>query len=209
LARYTGAMIVDPATQPPQNTYKLLIGSIVPRPIAFVSTISPSGVYNLAPFSFFNAVCANPPTVLFCPNNRNPTKDTLRNVKATGEFVVNIVSEDIAGKMNVTSGDYPPDVDEFQVSGLTAVASDLVKPPRVRESRVSMECKATQIIPIGAEGQAWGGNVVLGEVLRFHVDDAIVHDFRIDPDKLLAVGRMGGNEYCRIRDRFELIRPVV
>lgn len=201
-------MIVDPASQPPINTYKLLIGSIIPRPIAFVSTISADGVNNLAPFSFFNAVCADPPTVLFCPNNRNPVKDTLANVRATGEFVINIVSEDIAGKMNVCSGDYAAGVDEFEVSGLTPVPSDLVKPARVLESHVNMECKVSQIISIGDNPQ-WGGNLVLGQVLRFHVDDAIVQDFRIDPSKLLAVGRMGGNEYCRIRDRFELIRPVV
>ena len=200
-------MIVDPCSNPPLAVYKLLIGSVVPRPIAFVSTVSPEGVYNLAPFSFFNAVCADPPTVLFCPNNRSPIKDTLSNVRATGEFVVNIVSEDIAEKMNICSGDYPPEVDEFQVSGLTAGPSDLIKPPRVLEAHVNMECKVMQIIQIS--DRPWGGNVVLGEVVRFHVDDAIVEDFRINPDKLLAVGRMGGNEYTRVRDRFELIRPVV
>jgi flavin reductase (DIM6/NTAB) family NADH-FMN oxidoreductase RutF len=200
-------MIVDPSSQPPLNIYRLLVGSVVPRPIAFVSTISPDGINNLAPFSFFNAVCADPPTVLFCPNNRKPTKDTLANVRATGEFVINIVSEDIAEKMNVCSGDYPAGIDEFEVAGLTPTPSDLVKPPRVREAHVNMECKVTQIISIG--DRAWSGNVVLGEVLRFHIDDAIVHDFKIDPDKLRAVGRMGGNEYTKVRDRFELIRPVV
>jgi len=205
--RYTGAMIVDPSSQPPLHIYKLLVGSVVPRPIAFVSTISPEGINNLAPFSFFNAVCADPPTVLFCPNQRNPIKDTLANVRAMGEFVINIVSEEIAEKMNVCAGDYPAGIDEFQVSGLTPVPSGLVKPPRVLEAHVNMECKVTQIIPIG--DNPWGGNVVLGEVLRFHIDDAIAHDFRIDPDKLRAVGRMGGNEYTRTRDRFEMIRPVV
>jgi flavin reductase (DIM6/NTAB) family NADH-FMN oxidoreductase RutF len=200
-------MIVDPGSHPPLSTYKLLVGSVVPRPIAFVSTISAAGINNLAPFSFFNAVCADPPTVLFCPNNRNPIKDTLANIRATGEFVINIVSEEIAEKMNLCSGDYPAGVDEFQVSGLTPAPSGLVKPPRVLEARVNMECKVTQIIPIG--DRPWSGNVVLGEVLRFHIDDAIVDDFRIDPEKLRAVGRMGGNTYTRVQDRFDMIRPVV
>jgi len=207
-------MIVDPGGYPAAVAYRLLIGSVVPRPIGFVSTVSLEGANNLAPFSFFNAVCAEPPTVMFCPNNRppapnhrGPVKDTLANVRATGEFVVNIVSEEIAGKMNLCSGDYPPGVDEFQVSGLTPVPSGLVKPPRVLEARVNMECKVMQIVPIS--DKPLGGTVVLGHVVRFHVDDAIVEDFRIDPDKLQAVGRMGGNEYSRTRDRFEMIRPVV
>jgi flavin reductase (DIM6/NTAB) family NADH-FMN oxidoreductase RutF len=200
-------MIVDPSSFPPPVSYRLLVGSVVPRPIAFVSTVSPEGVNNLAPFSFFNAVCADPPTVLFCPTNRAAVKDTLANVRAMGEFVINIVSEEIAEKMNVCSGDYPSNVDEFQVSGLTPAPSGLVRPPRVLEAYVNMECKLLQIIQISDKPS--GGNVVLGRVVRFHVDDAIVKDYLIDPDKLRAVGRMGGNEYTRTRDRFELIRPVV
>jgi flavin reductase (DIM6/NTAB) family NADH-FMN oxidoreductase RutF len=183
----------------------LLIGSIVPRPIAFVSTVSPDGVRNLAPFSFFNAICGEPPTVCFASGVRQPRKDTLLNAEATREFVVNIVSEEIGAQMNVCSGDYPHDVDEFEVSGLTPVASDLVKPPRVGESHVSMECKVTQIVEVSK--RPMGGSLVIGEVIRFHVDDAILDHFRIDPDKLLAIGRMGGNTYARTRDRFDMIRP--
>jgi len=200
-------MIVDPASVPGVECYKLLIGSIVPRPIAFVSTISTDGVYNLAPFSFFNAICGEPPAVCFSPTHRNPPKDTLANVRATREFVVNIVSEDIAEKMNLCSGEYAPVVDEFTVSGLTPVASDLVGPPRVGESRVSMECKLLQIVDIST--RPMGGSLVIGEVIRFHIDDAIIDHFRIDPDKLRAIGRMGGTEYARTRDRFEMIRPRV
>jgi flavin reductase (DIM6/NTAB) family NADH-FMN oxidoreductase RutF len=198
---------VDPGSTPPQNLYKLLIGSVVPRPIGFISTISPEGAHNLAPFSFFNAVCGDPPVVFFSASYREPCKDSYRNVKATGEFVVNIVSEEIAEHMNLTSGDYPYGSDEFEISGLTPVACDLVKPARVAESHVSMECKLMQIIDISM--RPWGGSLVLGEVIRFHVDDNIVTDFRIDPDKLRAVGRMGGNEYTRTRDRFSMIRPKV
>src|SRR5579864_5942239 len=121
-------MIIDPATTPPQNVYKLLIGSVVPRPIGFISTISADGQRNLAPFSFFNAVCGDPPIVMFAPTFREPRKDSYLNIQATGEFVVNIVTEEIAEQMNLCSGNYPPEVDEFQVSGLTPVPSDLVRP---------------------------------------------------------------------------------
>lgn len=200
-------MIVDPASAAPQQLYKLLIGSIVPRPIGFISTISTGGVLNLAPFSFFNGVCGNPPVVCFSASYREPRKDTYVNVKATGEFVVNIVSEEFAEKMNLCSGEYPYGVDEFQVSGLTPVPSDLVRPPRVGEAHVNMECKLLQIVDVST--RPLGGSLILGEVIRFHVDDALVDNFRIDPDKLRAIGRMGGNEYSRTRDRFEMIRPKV
>src|SRR5580693_6589258 len=138
-------MIIDPAGVPYAVSYKLLIGSVVPRPIGFISTISPEGGYNLAPFSFFNAICGEPPVVCFASGARVPSKDTLANVRTWGEFVVNIVSEELAEQMNACSGDYPAGVDEFTISGLTPVPSDLVRPPRVRESHVNMECKVMQI----------------------------------------------------------------
>jgi flavin reductase (DIM6/NTAB) family NADH-FMN oxidoreductase RutF len=200
-------VIVDPAVTPWRDVYKVMIGSIVPRPIAFVSTISREGVTNVAPFSFFNAICPEPPTIAFSTSFREPRKDTYVNVKATGEFVVNIVSEEIAEKMNIASGEYPYGIDEFALSGLTAVPSDLIRPPRVAESHVSMECKLAQVIDVSTK--PGGGSLIIGEVVRFHVDDSIVDNFRIDPDKLRAIGRMGGNEYSRTRDRFEMIRPKV
>ncbi len=200
-------MIVDPASTPPQQLYKLLIGSVVPRPIAFVSTVSPEGVRNLAPFSFFNGVCGDPPVVCFSTSFREPRKDTYVNVKATSEFVVNIVSEEFAEQMNLCSGEYPYGVDEFQVSGLTPAPSHLVRPPRVLEAHVNMECKLIQIVDVST--RPMGGSLILGEVIRFHVDDSLVDNYRIDPDKLRAIGRMGGNEYTRTRDRFEMIRPKV
>jgi flavin reductase (DIM6/NTAB) family NADH-FMN oxidoreductase RutF len=198
-------VIVDPAATPATQIYKLLIGSIVPRPIAFVSTISPEGHANLAPFSFFNAICGEPPTICFSTSYREPRKDTYVNIKATGEFVVNIVSEEIAEQMNLCSGEYPYGVDEFEVSGLTPVPSDLVRAPRVVESHVNMECRLVQIVDIST--RPVGGSLIIGEVIRFHIDDAIVSNYRIDPEKLRAVARMGGNDYCRTRDRFEMIRP--
>jgi len=200
-------MIIDPATTAPHNVYKILIGSVVPRPIGFISTISVDGLHNLAPFSFFNAVSGDPPVVVFGASFRQPRKDSYLNIQATGEFVVNIVTEAIAEKMNLTSGEYPHGSDEFEISGLTPVPGDLVRAPRVAESPVNMECKLRQIIDIS--DRPHGGSLIIGEVVRFHVADEIVENYRILPDKLRAIGRMGGNEYTRTRDRFEMIRPKV
>lgn len=199
-------MIIDPTTVPPQINYRILVGAVVPRPIAFVSTISPEGVRNLAPFSFFNVVCGDPPVICFSPIWRTPPKDTIVNIRATGEFVVNIVSEDFADRMNICSGEYPSSVDEFSMSGLTPVESVVVRPPRVKESHVNMECRLMQIVDVST--RPMGGSLVIGEVVRFHVDDAVIEDFKIDADKLGAVGRMSGSDYARTRDRFSLVRPA-
>ena len=199
-------MIIDPTTIPAPTMYRVLIGSVVPRPIAFVSTISADGVLNLAPFSFFNAFCADPPVVGFGPVWRNPPKDTIANIRATREFVVNVVSEDIAEAMNVCSAEFPPDVDEFRQSRLTPIPSVVVKPPRVQESRINMECLLLQVIDFSEKPQ--GGSLVLGQIVRLHVDDEIIDaSYKIDPDKLRAIGRMGGPEYARTRDRFTMLRP--
>lgn len=204
-------MTVDPQTARHQDVYKLMIGAIVPRPIALVSTVSHDGIRNLAPFSFFTGISSKPTLICFCPGPRpagGPRKDTLENITRTKEFVVNIVSEEIAEAMNLTSGEYPPEVDEFTIAGLTAVPSDLVRPPRVAESRVNMECRLYLWMEFSE--LPGGGNLVIGEVLRFHVDDRIVDNFKIDPDQLRAVGRMGGpTAYTRTRDRFDMIRPKV
>ena len=201
-------MTVDPAHSQPRDVYKLMVGAIVPRPIAFVSTLSADGVLNLAPFSFFTAISANPPVICFSPMIRGSDggkKDTLRNIEATGEFVVNVVSEEFAAQMNLCSQEFPPDVDEFAVSGLTPLASEAVKPPRVAESHIQMECRLVQVVHVSPK--PLGGSIVLGEVLRFHVDDAIIANFAIDPDKLLPIGRMGGPTYTRTTDRFNMERP--
>jgi flavin reductase (DIM6/NTAB) family NADH-FMN oxidoreductase RutF len=202
-------VIVDPASTDYPSVYKLLIGSVVPRPIAFVSTVNPEGALNAAPFSFFTVASANPPVLVFSVSRRttpDPRKDTLRNISTAREFVVNIVSEEFGQKMNLCAGDYPPEVDEFEISGLTAIPSDLVKAPRVAESHINMECRLLYTIEMS--GLPGGGHLVLGEVLRFHIDDAYFHNYRIDPDKLLAIGRMAGNSYTRTIDRFDMIRPA-
>jgi flavin reductase (DIM6/NTAB) family NADH-FMN oxidoreductase RutF len=197
----------------PQQNYKLLAGTVLPRPIAFVSTISARGIRNLAPFSFFTVASANPPIVVFCPLFRPPnpkqlasTKDTLSNIVATKEFVLNIVSEDFVGKMNEAAAEVPPEVDEWELSGLTPVPSELVSPPRVGESRMQMECRLVQLVV--ASEKPLGGTIVMGEVLRFHVADEILKDdYHIDADELNAVGRMAGAGYIRTTDRFDLERP--
>jgi flavin reductase (DIM6/NTAB) family NADH-FMN oxidoreductase RutF len=203
-------MIIDPGTQQPRDIYRLMNSVVLPRPIAFVSTLSAGGVRNLAPFSYFTAVCANPPVIAFAPMNRGrdgALKDTLQNIVATREFVVNIVSESLAGQMNQCSADFPPEIDEFEVSGLTPVASDLVRPPRVGECLASMECRLLQVVQVSPK--PLGGNLVLGEVLRFHLRDGIVQDFHVDPSTLHAIGRMGGATYTRTSDRFDLPRPIL
>jgi flavin reductase (DIM6/NTAB) family NADH-FMN oxidoreductase RutF len=202
-------LIVDPASTDHSSVYKLLIGSVVPRPIAFVSTVSPEGAFNVAPFSFFTVASSNPPALVFTVGHRatpDPRKDTLRNITTAREFVVNIVSEEFGPKMNICAGDYPPEVDEFQLSGLTPIPSDLVKAPRVAESHVNMECRL--LYTIAMSGLVNGGNLVLGEVVRFHIDDAYFNNYRIDQDKLRAIGRMAGNTYTRTGDRFDMIRPA-
>jgi flavin reductase (DIM6/NTAB) family NADH-FMN oxidoreductase RutF len=199
---------LDPAEHQASDIYKLMIGFIVPRPIAFVSSIDAAGVRNLAPFSYFTACSSSPPVVCFCTSvraNPRPYKDTLENIKATGEFVVNIVSEEFAEKMNLTSADVPPEVDEFELSGLTPLPSELVKPPRVAESKVHMECRLHQIVVVS--DKPGGGILVLGEVLRFHVLESLLDGYKIDPDKLNAIGRMGGPAYVRTHDRFVMDRP--
>lgn len=200
-------MIVDPSQTEPGNIYKLLIGSITPRPIAFVSTVSKDGINNLAPYSFFTGVSANPPVIGFSPmiNMEGRLRDSRLNIEAYEEFVVNVVSEDIAERMNATAVDVPPEIDEFELAGLTPLPCNVVSAPRVKEARISMECKLVQVVELSKEKLS--GAFVMGEIVQFHIDDDIFDNFRIDPDKLKTVGRMGGVSYTRTTDRFDLQRP--
>ncbi len=191
--------------------YKLMIGAIVPRPIALVSTISREDRFNLAPYSFFNGVGSNPMTLLFCPANDSDgrEKDTLRNCKpteegGTGQFVVNIVSESLARQMAAAAEPLPYEENEFELTGLTPAPSTVVAPPRVAESPLAFECETLQVIRTNP-GEPSGGNVVLGKVVAIHAADGVIDERkRVDPAKLAAVGRMGGLGYCLTRDRFEL-----
>ncbi len=201
-------MIIDPSKQDLRANYKLLIGSVLPRPIAFVSTVNEDGVPNLAPFSFFTGATPSPPTVVFAPLRRfsdGQEKDTLCNIRATGEFVVNIVDEDLVERANDTAVEFAPGVSEFAETGLTPAKSEAVTPPRVAESPISMECRLIQIVELGPEA-AGGGSLVIGEVLRFHVRDDLIEDGRIDTEALAPVGRLAGAEYTTLGRRFTLER---
>ncbi|NOZ74262.1 MAG: flavin reductase family protein [FCB group bacterium] len=202
-------MIIDPGTRSFKANYKLLIGSIVPRPIAWVSSRSADNIPNLAPFSFFMGVCSRPPTIAFAPAIRagdGATKDTLNNIRETGVFGINIVSEDFAEQMVKTATEYPPDVDEFTRAKLTPEPARKITAPLVREARVRYECVLNRIIPVG-DGKPGSGFVVLGEIVLFHVDDALLSQGRIDIQALRPIGRLAGpNGYCRITDTFEIER---
>lgn len=202
-------MEISPNEIPHQSIYKLLTGAILPRPIGWISSVDADGRPNLAPFSFFNAVCSNPPTVVFCPMIRSTdgkTKDTLNNVRATTEFVVNIVSEDLADAMNLSSVEAPPEMNEFEFARVTAEPSVTVRPPRVKESRVHFECRVRQIVEIGSE--PGGGCLVIGEVLHIHVDDTVLTGGdKIALAALKPIGRLAGGGYVRVTDVFELERP--
>lgn len=202
---------IDPANLDPADRYKLLIGGIVPRPIAVVSTISPDGNPNLAPFSFFAGVGSNPMTLLFCPANSpaGAEKDTLRNCKpadegGTGEFVVNVAAEPWAARIVAAAEHLPYGESEFDLAGLHHEPSAVVRPPRLVESPLSFECRTLRVIRTNP-GQPSGGNIVLGQVVHVVAREGVVNErHHVDPDALAAFGRMGGMAYCSTRDRFEL-----
>ena len=195
--------------------YKLLIGSVVPRPIAWVSSVDAEGVRNLAPFSYFMAITHDPPTIAFSSGPRGAEigggvrgkKDTLHNVEVTREFVVNVVDDALAEAMNVTSGDYTADVDEFAKAGLVAAPSVKVKAPRVAAAPVSMECRLSQIIPVGNLPH----HLIVGEIVHMHVRDDVFDPAtgRLDMQRLKPVGRLAGHLYTHVHDIFEMKRPSV
>jgi len=194
-------LIIDPKETPTADFHQFLLAAVAPRPIAFASTIDENGEANLAPYSFFNAFSSNPPILIFSSNRtvaNNTTKDTLHNVLKTKEVVINVVNYAIVRQMAIASISFPTGVSEFSKSGLTPIPSDLVKPFRVKESPVQMECRVQQIIELGQEGGA--GNLIICEVLRMHIDEKIMDDKnnnRIDPHKIDLMGRLGRAYYCR------------
>ena len=192
-------MEVDPRDLPGREPYFLLTSLVVPRPIAWVSSVSPTGVLNVAPHSYFNAVSSNPLIVHFTSTG---VKDTLTNVRAAGEFVVNIVSLDIVEKMNQTAANYPPEEDEFAHAGLTAAPSKTVAVPRVAEAKAVFECGVVDIRAYG------NGNIVFGEVQLVYVDDAVMENGRVVAERLQPVARLGGSEYTGLGKVFKLARPV-
>lgn len=197
-------MILDPALESPSAVYRLLLDVVVPRPIAFVSTVGRDGRFNVAPFSFFNMITARPPLLGVSIGRRGESfKDTLRNVQDGGDFVVNVVDEALHRHAVHASGEWPDDVDEFQLTGLTAAPSLAVRAPRVAESPVSLECALHRVIELGA------AHLVVGEVVRIHLRDGLLKEGRVAPLELKPVGRLGGDSYALVRDVVEVPRPKV
>jgi flavin reductase (DIM6/NTAB) family NADH-FMN oxidoreductase RutF len=202
-------MNVRPEQLPHNEFYRILISTVAPRPIAWVSTLN-NGHLNLSPFSFFNVVSAKPPMLGFSPSLRQvdakpAPKDTLRNIRETGEFVVNVVTFAVAEAMNLTSGEYDSSVDEFALAKLTTRPSQLVRPPQVAESPVSFECKLNRIIDFGTEPGS--SSLVIGEIVCVHFEDSVLKEGRLDSNSLDLVGRMGGTQYSRTTERFDMKRP--
>jgi flavin reductase (DIM6/NTAB) family NADH-FMN oxidoreductase RutF len=205
-------MNVQPDELPYRDFYGILLSTVGPRPIAWVSTLSKEGHPNLAPFSFFNVLSGKPPLLGFSPALRkletgSVPKDTLHNIRETGEFVVNIVTFENAEAMNLTSGEYDPSVNEFELAKLTYRTSKMVRPPQVAESPVSFECKLRQILEFGTETPS--GSLVIGEIVSLHLEERVMKEGRLDPQALDLVGRMGGTQFARTTQRFELERPKV
>ena len=200
-------MQLNPASLSNKDRYKLIIGAIVPRPIAWVSTVDAAGRPNLAPFSFFTAVCSNPMTLLFSPGwseMRGRMKDTLHNIRAVPEFVINIPNEATAEAMNLTATEFEAGVDEFAWAGVTPALSETIRVPRVAEAPIAFECKLQQIVVVN-EGPG-GGAVVLGEVQSVYVQEGLYENGRISIEKLQPIGRLAGAGYAHITDLFEMHR---
>ncbi|MCC5927539.1 MAG: flavin reductase family protein [Bacteroidetes bacterium] len=203
-------MEISPFQLDNMERYKLLIGSVVPRPIALVSSISAQGEPNLAPFSFFTVAAYNPMLLVFFPvryKKKLEFKDTVINIRETAEFVINVVTEDIAEQANTCSGLYEKGANEFVISGLTAVKSRIVKPFRVKESPIQFECKLHKMLTISEE--SGGSDAIFGEVIHMHVDDSLIGDHKIDIRKLKPVAKLAGPEWSTIGEVINLDRPKV
>jgi flavin reductase (DIM6/NTAB) family NADH-FMN oxidoreductase RutF len=201
-------MKILPGDHDIQDVYKILTAAVTPRPIGWISSINGKGERNLAPFSFFNVVGYDPPHVIFAPIAPNGIKkDTTANVLETGEFVVNMVTEDLAEQMNKTSARLAPDEDEFAFAGLTAQDSVLVKPPRVKESPISFECKLVHHYSF--KDKQNGSTIFIGQVVMIHVaDEILLPDFKINTELYKSIGKMEGGLYCRTSDQFFINREV-
>lgn len=201
-------MKIYPEHTSQKDIYKILTGTIIPRPIGWVSSISEDGVPNLAPFSFFNAVGEDPPHVMFSTvRSGNTNKDTLNNVLATKQFVVNMATEELVDAMNATSVNLPPDGNEFDYAGLTAITSDFVKAPRVKESPVSMECELVHHYSL-EDHKDGGATIMIGRVIMFHVDESILlPDYKINLEAYRPIARLAGANYAKLGEIFSIKRP--
>lgn len=211
MGTFAWMLSIDPKEISTAHLHGYLLGAVAPRPICFASTIDSQGNVNLSPFSFFNVFSANPPVMVFSPARRvrdNTTKHTLENVREVPEVVINIVTFDMVQQMSLSSTEYDRGVNEFIKSGFMQIPSEKVKPPRVAESPVQFECSVNQVIELGEAGGA--GNLIVAEVVRLHLNEAILDDDgKIDPFKIDTVARLGGNWYSRSREGlFEVEKPI-
>ncbi len=205
-------MKVDTNSIKTGNLYQLLVGSVLPRPIAWVSSRSEKGVDNLAPFSFFTVASVQPPVLCFTPLVRQfegepNLKDTVQNITETKDFVVHVVNRDLAEAMNASCGEYSPEVDEFEIAGLEKIEADCVRASRVAAAPIAMECRLRELIRFGDQSMA--GCLVLGDILRLHLDDEIMREGKIDTELLQPIARLAGNGYTDAKEVFTLQRPVV
>jgi len=198
---------IDPVSMSERENYKFLIGSIIPRPIAFVTTISKDGVLNGAPFSYFNIVSSNPPMIsLSIQRSAGRQKDTARNIIESKEFVIHIVDEGNVEKVNKTASNLPPDQSEIELANLTPIESLIISVPGVKEAKIRMECTLEHSLELGGSDTP-GCDFIIGKIVQFHVDNDIYENGRIDPRGLAAVSRLAGNNYARIGEIFEIDRP--
>lgn len=198
---------IDPVSMSERENYKFLIGSIIPRPIAFVTTISKEGVLNGAPFSYFNIVSSNPPMIsLSIQRSAGREKDTARNITESKEFVIHIVDEGNVEKVNKTASNLPPDQSEIELANLTPIESLIISVPGVKEAKIRMECTLEHSLELGGSDTP-GCDFIIGKIVQFHVDNDIYENGRIDPRGLAAVSRLAGNNYARIGEIFEIDRP--
>ncbi|MCO5176548.1 MAG: flavin reductase family protein [Thermomicrobiales bacterium] len=202
-------MQFDPAELDPQLAYKLMASLVVPRPIGWTSTIDANGKDNLAPFSFFMMITSTPPHIALSIGARDgEEKDTLQNIRANGELVINTVSAALGPQMAITAAEWPQEIDEFDASSLTAVPSEVVQPRRVAEAPANLECVVRQVFPVG--GLPYGAHLVIAEVVRIHIrDDLLIANNRIDLQRLDALGRLTGDWYCPTADQYEIHRPAI
>ncbi|ETP67093.1 flavin reductase family protein [Planococcus glaciei] len=193
---------IDPTQQTERENYKLLVGTVIPRPIAFVTSMSADGLVNAAPFSYFNIVSSDPPLLSVSVQSRaGVLKDTARNAIEAGEFVIHVVDESNVAEVNKTAASLPPEESEIDLTGLTLIPSEVVKVPSVEQAKVRFECQLEQAVELG------GTRLLIGKVVRFHIDESIYENGRINPETLKPVSRLAGTNYAKLGEIFSMKRP--
>lgn len=199
---------IDPKSISERENYKLLIGSVIPRPIAFVTSQSEEKIVNAAPFSFFNIVSSNPPMLsVSIQRKAGAKKDTARNIQSKGQFVIHIVDESTVAEVNKTAANLPADESEIDLTNLTLVPSSEIAVPAIKESKIRFECELVQAVELG-EGDAVGCDLIIGRIVAYHFDESVYQDGKIDPHALQAISRLAGNDYAKVGDIFTIERPL-